>query len=71
MPERGGEQGDYRDGMPEKIANVISCLKEEPRSKRAIVPIPFPSEGSKNVDWKNQGLQREGSTPRVSHPDLT
>mmetsp|Transcript_53705 Transcript_53705/g.127962 ORF Transcript_53705/g.127962 Transcript_53705/m.127962 type:complete len:266 (-) Transcript_53705:16-813(-) len=55
MPERGGEQGDYRDGMPEKIDNVIKCLKEEPRSKRAIIPIPFSSEGSKTVDWKNQG----------------
>eukprot|EP00930_Biecheleria_cincta_P027760 TRINITY_DN19433_c0_g1_i1.p1 TRINITY_DN19433_c0_g1~~TRINITY_DN19433_c0_g1_i1.p1 ORF type:complete len:223 (-),score=26.86 TRINITY_DN19433_c0_g1_i1:114-782(-) len=55
MPERGGDQGDYRDGMPEKIANVIACLKSEPRSKRAIIPIPFPSEGSKTVDWTNQG----------------
>ena len=34
-------------GIPreEKIANVIACLKAEPRSKRAIIPIPFPSEG--------------------------
>ncbi|CAK8987512.1 unnamed protein product [Durusdinium trenchii] len=55
MPERGGDQGDYRDGMQEKIANVIACLKAEPRSKRAIIPIPFPSEGSKTVDWTNQG----------------
>merc|ERR1712228_365853 len=29
MPERGGEQGDYRDGMQEKIANVIDCLRTE------------------------------------------
>mmetsp|Transcript_118932 Transcript_118932/g.205623 ORF Transcript_118932/g.205623 Transcript_118932/m.205623 type:complete len:142 (+) Transcript_118932:1-426(+) len=55
MPERGGDQGDYRDGMQEKIANVIDCLRTEPRSKRAIIPIPFSSEGSKVVDWKNQG----------------
>ncbi|CAJ1398881.1 unnamed protein product [Effrenium voratum] len=55
MPERGGDQGDYRDGMQEKIANVIACLKAEPRSKRAIIPIPFSSEGSKTVDWTNQG----------------
>lgn len=54
-PERGGAQGDYRDGMPEKIANTIACLKEEPRSKRAIIPIPFATEGSKTVDWTNQG----------------
>ena len=25
--ERGGAQGDYRDGMQQKIANVIDCLK--------------------------------------------
>lgn len=52
---RGGEQGDYRDGMSDKIANVIDCLRAEPRSKRAIIPIPFSSVGSKTVDWKNQG----------------
>jgi hypothetical protein len=45
MEERGGEQGDYRAGMPEKIANVIACLDAEPRSKRAIIPIPFSTEG--------------------------
>jgi len=55
LPERGGEQGDYRDGMPEKIANVIDCLRTEPRSKRAIIPIPFTTDGSKTVDWHNQG----------------
>mmetsp|Transcript_35745 Transcript_35745/g.83118 ORF Transcript_35745/g.83118 Transcript_35745/m.83118 type:complete len:220 (-) Transcript_35745:29-688(-) len=54
-PERGGEQGDYRDGMQEKIANVVDCLRSEPRSKRAVIPIPFSSEGSKSVDWRNQG----------------
>ncbi|CAE8736800.1 unnamed protein product [Polarella glacialis] len=55
LPERGGDQGDYRDGMQEKIANVIACLKSEPRSKRAIIPIPSPTEGSNTVDWTNQG----------------
>lgn len=55
VDERGGQQGDYRDGMPEKIANVIDCLQKEPRSKRAVVPIPFSSEGSKHVDWTNAG----------------
>ena len=44
MNERGGDQGDYRDGMPEKIENVIACLKAEPRSKRAVIPIPFSNE---------------------------
>ena len=55
MNERGGGQGDYRDGMPEKIANVIACLKETPDSKRAIIPIPFATEGSNTVDWTNAG----------------
>jgi thymidylate synthase len=55
MAERGGEQGDYRDGMPHKIRNVIDCLKTEPLSKRAVIPIPFNSEGSETVDWTNQG----------------
>merc|ERR1719213_386092 len=55
MPERGGDQGDYRDGMQEKISNVVDCLRTEPRSKRAVIPIPFASEGSKTVDWKDQG----------------
>ncbi len=52
--ERGGEQGDYHVGMQEKISNVIACLKAEPRSKRAIIPIPFSTVGSINVDWTNQ-----------------
>jgi len=53
--ERGGEQGDYRAGMQKKISNVVACLQTEPRSKRAIIPIPFSLEGSINVDWTNQG----------------
>ena len=43
MVERGGDQGDYREGMPAKIANVVDCLKEHPHSKRAVIPIPFNS----------------------------
>jgi len=54
-PERGGDQGDYRDGMQEKLANVIDCLRTEPRSKRAVIPIPFAAEGSKTVNWQDQG----------------
>eukprot|EP00633_Aureoumbra_lagunensis_P001653 CAMPEP_0197297062 /NCGR_PEP_ID=MMETSP0890-20130614/40040_1 /TAXON_ID=44058 ORGANISM="Aureoumbra lagunensis, Strain CCMP1510" /NCGR_SAMPLE_ID=MMETSP0890 /ASSEMBLY_ACC=CAM_ASM_000533 /LENGTH=218 /DNA_ID=CAMNT_0042773987 /DNA_START=27 /DNA_END=683 /DNA_ORIENTATION=- len=54
LPERGGGQGDYRLGMPEKIANVINCLRTEPRSKRAVIPIPFADEPSSAVDWTNQ-----------------
>lgn len=55
MDERGGEQGNYRAGMRKKISNVIACLASEPRSKRAIIPIPFTEEGSINVDWTNSG----------------
>ena len=58
LPERGGAQGDYRAGMPAKIANVIDCLRTEPLSKRAIIPIPFNSEGSETVDWKDQGQNK-------------
>jgi len=53
--ERGGDQGDYREGMPAKIANVVACLAAHPHSKRAIVPIPFNGEGSENVDWRDAG----------------
>ena len=55
LAERGGDQGDYRFGMPEKIANVVDCLRSEPRSKRAVIPIPFADEPSANVDWTNAG----------------
>jgi hypothetical protein len=55
MVERGGAQGDYREGMPSKIANAIDCLKTHHHSKRAIIPIPFNSEGSENVNWRDAG----------------
>ena len=55
MLERGGDQGDYREGMPEKIANVVDCLRTHPTSKRAIIPIPFATEGSINVNWEDAG----------------
>jgi hypothetical protein len=58
LAERGGAQGDYRDGMPKKIANVIDCLKTEPLSKRAVIPIPFSLDGSETVDWKDQGQNK-------------
>ena len=44
--------------MQKKIQNVIDCLKSEPLSKRAIIPIPFNSEGSETVDWTNQGQNK-------------
>ncbi len=39
-PERGGPQGDYREGMPAKLANVIDALTRFPHSKRAVLTIP-------------------------------
>ena len=58
ITERGGAQGDYRHGMSAKIANVIDCLKSEPLSKRAVIPIPFAEEPSANADWKDQGQNK-------------
>ena len=37
--DRGGKQGDYREGMPAKIDNVIDCLRHFPNSKRALITI--------------------------------
>jgi len=34
---RGGGQGDYREGMRKKIANVVDCLSLFPQSKRAVI----------------------------------
>ncbi len=58
LPERGGAQGDYRAGMQRKIANVVDCLRNEPLSKRAVIPIPFNSEGSETADWRDQGQNK-------------
>ena len=51
MNERGGGQGDYRDGMQAKIANAIDCLRTHPNSKRATIPIAFANEGTSTVNW--------------------
>jgi thymidylate synthase len=45
---RGGAQGDYREGMKRKIANVVDCLSKFPQSKRAVItvcnePVPHHS----------------------------
>ena len=58
LAERGGAQGDYREGMAAKIANVIDCLKTEPLSKRAVIPIPFAEAPSSTADWKDQGQNK-------------
>jgi hypothetical protein len=46
---RGGAQGDYREGMAGKMANVVDCLTNFPQSKRAIITIsnqPMPNHRS-------------------------
>lgn len=37
---RGGSQGDYREGIQQKIDNVLDCLRRFPFSKRAVITIP-------------------------------
>lgn len=47
--QRGGGQGDYREGMRDKVANVVDCLTRFPSSKRAVITIannPQPSHTS-------------------------
>jgi hypothetical protein len=39
-PSRGGPQGDYREGMQAKLANVIAALQAFPLSKRAVLTVP-------------------------------
>ncbi len=43
--QRGGSQGDYREGMARKVANVVDCLVRYPQSKRAVITVcnePMP-----------------------------
>ena len=37
---RGGDQGDYRVAINDKIENVVDCLTKFPYSKRAFITIP-------------------------------
>ncbi|MDA0705068.1 MAG: hypothetical protein O2805_00225 [Proteobacteria bacterium] len=51
---RGGAQGNYRDGMAKKMANVVNCLSRFPQSKRAVITFcnePMPQH-SNDVDAK-------------------
>ena len=48
--QRGGAQGDYREGMREKIDNVVDCLTKFPSSKRAVITIPNISHPSHESD---------------------
>ena len=47
---RGGPQGDYREGMASKIDNVVDCLTGFPESKRAIITISNESMPSHESD---------------------
>eukprot|EP00553_Chaetoceros_curvisetus_P008670 CAMPEP_0204618204 /NCGR_PEP_ID=MMETSP0717-20131115/4934_1 /ASSEMBLY_ACC=CAM_ASM_000666 /TAXON_ID=230516 /ORGANISM="Chaetoceros curvisetus" /LENGTH=216 /DNA_ID=CAMNT_0051631895 /DNA_START=10 /DNA_END=660 /DNA_ORIENTATION=- len=47
---RGGSQGDYREGMKDKIANVVDCLRRFPSSKRAVITIPNTSKPNHESD---------------------
>jgi hypothetical protein len=52
--QRGGSQGDYRDGMAGKIDNLVDCLTTFPKSKRAVIAVsnnPAP-EHSSDTDAK-------------------
>jgi thymidylate synthase len=44
--------------MQHKIQNVIDCLKMDPLSKRAVIPIPFTTQGSATVDWQDAGQNK-------------
>ncbi len=48
--ERGGGQGDYRQGMASKVDNVVDCLNRFPNSKRAVITIPNQSQPSHTSD---------------------
>lgn len=52
---RGGAQGDYRDGIQEKINNIAECLTKFPGSKRAVLTVPYSTEGSKTADHTDDG----------------
>ena len=54
-PERGGAQGDYRDGILPKIDNLVDCLTKFPHSKRAVITIPFSSKGTCLADHTETG----------------
>lgn len=52
--QRGGAQGDYREGMRRKIDNVVDCLTRFPQSKRALITVcnePMPDH-SNDADAK-------------------
>ena len=54
---RGGGQGDYREGMQEKIKNVVDCLTVLPTSKRAIITIPNTADYTHSSDKDSKCLR--------------
>ena len=54
---RGGAQGDYREGIKEKIANVTDCLTRFPPSKRAIITVPNNSSAPHTSDAEAKCLR--------------
>jgi hypothetical protein len=48
--QRGGAQGDYREGMRGKVDNVVDCLTRFPSSKRAVITIPNNSQPRHDFD---------------------
>ena len=48
--QRGGGQGNYREGITQKIDNVVDALQSFPRSKRAVITIPNNSFANHNND---------------------
>ena len=47
---RGGGQGNYREGINEKIDNVVEALQNFPHSKRALITIPNNSYAQHSND---------------------
>ena len=65
--QRGGSQGDYREAMQEKIANVVDCLTRFPASKRAVITIPNTARPQHETDadakcMRELHFHREGDT---------
>lgn len=48
--QRGGSQGDYREGTREKLDNVVDCLTRFPHSKRAVFTVPNTSRPAHTSD---------------------
>lgn len=47
--QRGGGQGDYSFYFQEKFKNVVDCLTKFPKSKRAVLTMPYSKKLSHDV----------------------